>query len=152
MDTLSLEYVFTLRVNVGTVVILGQTAKGTRRMVPIVGGLFEGPAIRGEIVAGGYDWQIGRTDGVTEVEARYLLKTDDGVLINIVNQGLRHGPPEVLQRLSRGEAVDPSLYYFRSVFTFETADDRYQWLSQSVFLATGSRLPDCVLIRVFKVL
>ncbi len=152
MLSIQQEFAFELRVNVGPIDELGPTSKGVRRVIPILGGTFEGPAISGEIVAGGYDWQIGRADGVTELEARYLLKTHDGSLIIIVNGGLRHGPPEVMQRLARGEAVDPAEYYFRSIPVFETADPRYQWLTQSVFIAAGIRQPDQVLIRVFRLL
>ena len=89
---------------------------------------------------------------MTEVEARYLLKTDDGTLITIVNQGLRHGPAAVMQRLARGEIVSPADYYFRSVPVFETANPAYAWLMKSVFVATGIRQPDQVLIQVYTVL
>ncbi|QJW92282.1 DUF3237 domain-containing protein [Spirosoma taeanense] len=146
------EFAFELRVEVAAIEEMGQTAKGIRRVIPITGGTFEGPAIQGHIVAGGYDWQIGRSDGVTEVEARYLLRTHDGSLITIINQGLRHGPPEVMQRLAKGELVDPSDYYFRSIPVFETADPRYDWLTRSVFIATGIRQPSQVLIRVYRLL
>jgi hypothetical protein len=152
MEFIRQEFAFELRVEVDAIQELGQTVKGIRRIVPITGGTFEGPAISGEVVAGGYDWQTGRSDGVTEVEARYLLKTDDGSLITIVNQGMRHGPAEVMQRLAKGEFVNPSAYYFRSIPVFETADTRYNWLTQSIFIATGIRLPDQVLIRVYKLL
>ncbi|GAB3167512.1 DUF3237 domain-containing protein [Telluribacter humicola] len=152
MDTIQLEFALELRVTVAAIEELGPTPKGVRRVILITGGTFEGPAIRGEVVPGGFDWQIGRADGVTELEARYLLHTDDGVTITIVNQGLRHGPKEVMQRLAQGAGVDPSEYYFRSIPEFETADERYTWLNQSIFVATGSRQPDHVLIRVYKVL
>ncbi|GAB3512932.1 DUF3237 domain-containing protein [Spirosoma knui] len=152
MESIKQEFVFELRVNVAAIQELGPTPKGIRRVIPITGGVFEGPAIRGQVVAGGYDWQIGRSDGVTEVEARYLLSTDDGSLITIVNQGLRHGPPDVMRRLARGEVVDPATYYFRSIPQFETADARYSWLTKSVFIATGIRRPDQVLIQVYRLL
>jgi hypothetical protein len=152
LKSIQLAFAFELRITVDPVAELSQTPKGIRRMIPITGGTFAGPTIRGDIVGGGYDWQTGRSDGVTEVDARYLLKTDDGSLITIVNQGLRHGPAEVMQRLAKGEPVDPSAYYFRSVPVFETADLRYQWLTGSVFIASGSRLPNEVLIQVFQVL
>jgi hypothetical protein len=151
-DSIQLAFAFELRITVDAVAELGQTPKGIRRMIPIAGGTFAGPAIGGVILAGGYDWQTGRSDGVTEVDARYLLRTDDGSLMTIVNQGLRHGPAEVMQRLGRGEPVDPSAYYFRSIPVFETADPRYEWLTRSIFIATGSRLPNEVLIQVFQVL
>ena len=94
---------------------LGNTPHGHRRIIPITGGSFEGPAIKGTVEPGGADWQIIRADNVAELNAQYTLKTDDGALIYITNKGYRHGPPAVLQRLAKGEAVDPKEYYFRAV-------------------------------------
>jgi hypothetical protein len=148
---MELEFVFELRVEVADIQFMGDTHRGNRRMIPITGGMFEGPAIKGKIQAGGYDWQVIRTDGVAELDARYVLQTYDGALITIVNQGLRRGPAEVMKRLSEGKEVDPSEYYFRSIPVFETADPKYVWLTQSVFVATGIRKPDKVLIQVYKV-
>lgn len=148
---MELEFAFELRVEVASIQFMGDTHRGNRRMIPITGGTFEGPTIKGTIQAGGYDWQVIRTDGVAELDARYVLQTDDGALITIVNQGLRRGPAEVMKRLSEGKEVDPSEYYFRSIPVFETADPKYVWLSQSVFVATGIRKPDKVLIQVYKI-
>ena len=128
-----------------------QTTKGIRRIIPITGGIFAGPQINGTIEPGGYDWQLHRSDGVTELEARYVLRTDDNSLITIVNTGLRHGPPGVMQQIARGEEVDPSLYYFRSVPYFETSGPKYNWLTENIFLASGLRNPSEVIIRVWKV-
>jgi Protein of unknown function (DUF3237) len=149
-----LEFAFELRVNVtpGKMQELGMTPKGLRRIIPIIGGTFEGPKIRGEVVPGGYDWQLVRSDGIAEIEARYVLKTDDGELITIVNTGLRHGPEEVMARLARGEEVDASDYYFRSVPVFETASEKYHWLTKHVFIASGLRKPDRVVISVYAIL
>lgn len=148
---MELEFAFELRVEVADIQFMGDTHRGNRRMIPITGGTFEGPTIKGEIQAGGYDWQVIRTDGVAELDARYVLETEDGALITIVNQGLRRGPAEVMKRLSEGKEVNPSEYYFRSIPVFETADPKYLWLTQSVFVATGIRKPDKVLIQVYKV-
>lgn len=149
----TLEFAFALHVHVtpGKMQELGQTPKGLRRIIPILGGHFEGPEIKGEIIPGGYDWQLLRTDGVAEIEARYVLKTDDGELITIINTGLRHGPPDVMARMAQGEEVDPSSYYFRSVPVFETASEKHRWLTTHVFVASGVRKPDRVVISVFKV-
>lgn len=152
MQPPALEFALELRVLVAPIQEIGQTAKGIRKVVPIVGGRFDGPQINGTIVAGGYDWQLLRSDGVAEIEARYILKTDDGALITIVNTGLRHGPAQVMQRLANGETVDPSEYYFRSFPFFETGDPKYAWLTNHIFLATGIRKPDEVIIQVWKVI
>ena len=145
---------FCLRISVdltGGIQELGNTGKGIRKVVPITGGSFEGPNIKGKVVAGGYDWQLVRADEVTEIDARYMLQTNDGDLITITNTGLRHGPPEVMQRLARGEEVEPSAYYFRSIPAFETGSSELAWMMRSVFIATGIRKPTQVFIDVWRI-
>ena len=154
MEKPQLEFAFEIRVKVeaGGIQELGRTEKGLRRIIAINGGNFEGPSIKGTILPGGYDWQLVRTDGVAEIDARYLLKTDDGSLITIVNTGLRHGPAQVMEKLSQGVEVDPALYYFRTIPVFETSDPKYKWLTGNIFIATGIRKTGEVIIRVWKVL
>jgi hypothetical protein len=151
MEQPALEFSFRISVDVTGIQELGKTPKGIRKVVPITGGTFEGPNIKGKVVAGGYDWQLLRADEVVEIDARYLLQTDDGDLITLMNTGLRHGPPEVMQRLARGEEVNASEYYFRSIPVFETGNPKYDWLMRSVFIATGIRKPKQVLIDVWRV-
>lgn len=152
MQQPALEFAFRISVDLTAgVQEVGNTGKGIRKVVPITGGTFEGPNIKGKVVAGGYDWQMLRADGVVEIDARYLLQTDDGDLITITNTGLRHGPPEVMQRLAKGEEVDAAEYYFRSIPLFETGNPKYAWLMESVFIATGTRKPKQVLIDVWRV-
>ena len=130
----------------------GDTPKGFRRLIPIVGGSFEGPDIKGTVLPGGYDLQLLRNDNVIEIDARYVLQTDDGASITIVNRGLRHAGKEVMQQMISGIEVSPSLYYFRSVPQFETGNEKYGWLNTSVFVASGIRKPAEVIISVFKIL
>jgi hypothetical protein len=154
MQVPQLEFAFDIKIKVqpGRGLDSGTLAKGVRRMIPIVGGTFEGPAIKGNIIPGGYDFQLLRNDGVTEIDARYVLQTDDGALITIINQGLRHGPEDVMRQMADGIEVDPSLYYFRSVPMFETGSEKYKWLNSNVFIANGIRKPEEVIISVFKIL
>jgi hypothetical protein len=153
MEQPLLEFCFRISVDVtGGMKELGKTGKGIRRVVSIDGGSFEGPNIKGIVVAGGYDWQLIRSDGVVEIDARYMLQTDDGDLITVMNTGLRHGPQQVMERLAKGEEVDPSEYYFRSVPVFETGNPKYAWLMGSVFIAKGIRKPAKVFIDVWRVL
>jgi hypothetical protein len=152
MEHPKLEFVFELNVQVSQPQEMGNTSKGIRKIVPITGGSFNGPQIKGTVVAGGYDWQLLRTDGVAEIEARYVLKTDDGALITIVTNGLRRGPKDVMQRLAEGEDVDPSLYYFRLIPFFDTSEKKYDWLTKNIFLASGTRQSGLVIIRVWKIL
>ena len=131
---------------------LGNTPHGHRRIIHITGGAFDGPAIKGTVEPGGADWQIIRADNVAELDAQYTLKTDDGVFIFIRNKGYRHGPAEVLQRLAKGEAVDPREYYFRAVPVFETASEKYNYLNKFIYIVTGERKANNVVIDFFKIL
>ncbi len=111
----------------------------------------EGAASAPTIVPGGADWQYVRADGVTELEARYSMRTRDGVEIAIINRGLRRASPEIMERMSRGEPVDPALVYFRAAPTFEAPAGPYEWLNRSLFVATAARLPAKVQVTVFEV-
>lgn len=146
------ELLFRATIQVGQTRVMGPAAHGELRVVPILSGSFEGPKLRGTILGGGADWQRLYADGVTEVEAHYGLETDDGVLIRIVNKGFRHGPPEVMARLAAGEPVDPALYYFRAAPVFGAPTGRYEWLNRKLFVSTGMRRPDAVILDVYEVL
>ena len=148
----NLEFVCELKVITDKAVTLGETAHGTRRMIDITGGTFEGKNIKGTILSGGADWQTLRADGTADLDARYTLKTDDGVLIYIQNKGIRHAKPEVLARMAKGEKVDPKEYYMRTAASFEVADGKYAWLNKAIVISTGARMADHVLLRFYKVL
>ena len=147
----SLRFLYTSSVEVGTPIMVGSTPYGERRIIPILGGTFAGPRLSGKILSGGADWQVIRTDGAAELEARYTLETDDGALIYVLNQGIRSGSKEVMARLAKGEKVHPSEYYFRTRPVFETGAPKYQWLHNIVAVATGERLPDEVIITVYEI-
>ena len=147
-----LEFAFEAVITLDSAQDLGITTYGKRRIIPITGGTFEGPNMKGTIVAGGADWQTVRADGTADLEARYTLKTDDNVLIYIQNKGIRTGKPKVLARLAKGEKVNPSEYYMRTTATFEVAEGKYSWLTKSVVVATGMRNAKSVVIRFYKVL
>jgi hypothetical protein len=152
-DTVShpqLDFIFAARVTVAAPLDLGDVAKGGRRIVPITGGDFSGPDMRGQVLPGGADWQVLRGDGVAELEARYTLRTDDDALIYVRNHGLRHGPPEVIAALAAGEPVDPARYYFRGATFFETGAARYAWLTRHIIVCTGEREPATVKVEFFQ--
>ena len=108
--------------------------------------------MRGRIVGGSAaDWQLARLDGVTVVDALYALETEDGAVIQVRNRGLRHGPREVLERLGRGEAVDPAEYCFRTVPEFVAPVGKYEWLNRSVFVCSGARMAESVKLTVWRV-
>ena len=147
-----LEFIFEAKVTLDPVQELGITTYGKRRIIPITGGTFEGPNMRGTIVSGGADWQTVRADGTADLEARYTLKTEDGVLIYIQNKGVRHAKPDVLARMAKGEKVDPKEYYMRTAASFEVAEGKYAWLNKVVVVSTGARMSDHVLLKFYRVL
>jgi hypothetical protein len=127
-----------LQVLVGAPQKLGAIPIGVRTIVPVPGGAFEGPRLRGKVVSG-VDWTLLRPDGVLELELALTLATDDGALIAMRSFGYRHGPPDVIAALGRGEAVDPARYYFRTTPRFETSAPRYAFLNSLLAVATGDR-------------
>ena len=130
---------------------LGDTPLGRRRIIGITGGSFAGPRLSGRILPGGADWQVIRSDGVAYLDARYTLETSDGALIYVRNKGYRHGPKEVIERMARGEEVDPSLYYMRTTPWFETSAAQYAWLNRMIGIGTGARRAAAVELDFFEV-
>jgi hypothetical protein len=131
------RFVFEVRADIAPAIVVGQSAYGLRRLIPITGGRFSGPGLKGEVVPGGGDYQLVRPDGVTAVEARYTLKTDDGALIYVNNQGL----------IASGAAV-------RTAPQFEAPVGPYDWLNKSLFIGTldGSHAAQgYVVLRFFQV-
>jgi len=144
-------HVADLRILVGAPIEIGQTAMGLRRVIPILGGEALGPRLHGRVLGAGADFQIIRPDGVTELHARYVVETPDGTRLYIENSGLRHGPAEAMERLRRGEPVDPALIYFRTVPRFETAGESHLWLTRHIFVGDGVRHPDRVELAVYQI-
>ena len=144
---------FEIRLNVPTIHDLGDTPAGRRRVAHVAGGEFQGDRLRGTVVAApGGDWLLQRPDGVTVLDVRVLLRTDDGEHVYMTYRGLRHGPAEVMARLAAGEVVDPKTYYFRMVPTFETSSAKYAWLNKIVAVGTGRREPSGPIYTIFEVL
>ena len=143
-----------VRIQVGQPIEIGDVAGGRRRIVPILGGTFEGHgdlATRGRVVPGGADAQLIHPDGLTEANARYTLESDRGQLIYVRNRGLRHAPADVMKKLLAGERVDPSLVYFKTAPTFETAAPDLQMLTRAIFVGVGERYPAEVVLRFWMV-
>ena len=148
---MNLQPLFKAEITLAAPQELGETPQGRRRIIGITGGRFTGARLSGRVLPGGADWQVIRADGVADLDARYTLETGDGALIYVRNRGYRHGPADVLKKLSLGEAVDPSLYYMRTTPRFETGDARYAWLNRIVCVATGARRAAAVELEVFEV-
>jgi hypothetical protein len=152
MALLGEEAIFTIHAELAEMTSLGRTPYGERRVIGILGGSVRGPKLNGRILPGGADWQIVRSDGAADIKARYAIESDAGAKILVQSEGLRHGPPEVLAALARGDNVDPSLYYFRTVMRFETADPGADWLNRILALARGQREARAVRLDVYEVL
>lgn len=152
-STLSSRFAFEAHVTVASPLVIGDATIGLRRVIPITGGTVSGPRLKGRVVPGGADWQVVRPDGVLALEAKYTLESHDGVLIMVTNRGMRHGPPAVIERLSRGEPVDPSEYYFRTSAEFEApANSSYAWLNRAVFVGIAARTASAAIVRFHEVL
>jgi hypothetical protein len=148
--TIRFDFMMKLAVDVGEVVSMGMAPLGERRVVGILGGTFEGAALRGEVLPGGADWQIARKDGVLDIDARYVLKEENGGLVRVVSQGYRHGSSEVLAALARGEEVDPTTYFFRTIMRFETGAPYLEWLNKTIAVATAERKARRILLSAYE--
>ena len=143
----------TLQVNVMPPQNVGAVPHGTRRIAPISGGVFDGPRLRGTVLPGGSaDWLLLRPDEVLELDLRVTLRTHDGALISMKSFGLRHGPPEVMAAIGRGEPVDPASYYFRTTPRFQTAHPAYDFLNRLVAVATGDRRAEGPIYTIHELL
>src|SRR5713226_6240191 len=152
VPALRTRYVFSLAIKTGAPIAAGDFGHGVRRIIPILGGEVRGQAIKGTIFPCGADFQTIRPNGFTELEAKYAFETGDGAIVYIENIGIRFGPKALLDRIAKGEIVDPALVYFRSVPRFETGAENYRWLMENLFIGVGARYPDRVEIDVHQVL
>ncbi len=158
LPTPALEHVADLTVFVAAPIEAGQVtglnSRGRRRIIPITGGTLQGPQLQGRVLPGGADFQIVVSDTSADLDARYLIALDvaphAGEHIFVQNRALRRGSAADIARLVRGEPVDPAAIYFRCVPTFEVSSPALEWLTQSIFVGTGARYPDRVVIRLFR--
>lgn len=147
----TLTYAFTVQASLAPVVEQGEIDLARKRFIPITGGTVTGPALNGEVLPGGGDWQAILPGGLTSIEARYFLKAADGTVIEVTNPGVRTAAPEVIEKLAKGEPVDPSAYYFRTTPRFSVKSGPHEWLRRKIFVARGIRKPDGVIIDFYIV-
>lgn len=143
---------FVMRLNVQPLLIVGATPGGFRRVGVVPGGSFEGDRLSGEVLAGGSDWQTVRNDNSTILSVRLVLQTKDDALIEMTYQGVRHGPPSVMERIEKGEVVDPESYYFRINPMFETSAAKYDWINRVIAVGIGHRQANGPIYSIFEVL
>jgi len=143
---------FVMHLNVRPLQVIGATPGAFRRIGVVPGGVFEGERVRGEVLEGGSDWQAVRSDGATTLDVRLVLRTADDELIGMQYRGLRHGTPDIVARIDKGEAVDPASYYFRINALFETASSTYDWLNRILAIGVGHRRAEGVVYSLFEIL
>jgi len=126
-NTPQLEFALQLKVTLGDAYTCGETQHGQRTIIPITGGTFEGPNIKGTIINGGADYQLNnKATGRTELEAIYCIKTDDGVNIHVRNRGIINS--------GKDEQGNPT-FYFKAAPQFEApVDSKYAWLNNAIFV------------------
>lgn len=140
-----------VRCEVEKLVTLGGGPYGERRYIPLKGGTVKGPELNGQLVDGGVDWQINRGDGVLDISAHYVIQADDGALIEVTSVGMRHAEPPVMERLSRGETVDPKEYFFRTLIRFQTGSAAWLHLNKTMAIASGRREARLVVLDYFRI-
>ena len=143
---------FAMHLDVRPLLRVGATPGAFRRVGVVPGGSFEGERLSGEVLDGGSDWQTVRSDGATTLDVRLVLKTNDGALIGMMYRGIRYGPPDIMERIDKGEVVDPTSYYFRTNPSFETAAAKYDWINRITAVGIGHRRADGPIYSVFEVL
>ncbi len=151
LPTPELNFFADLSVHVDKPQEVGQALHGMRRVIPILGGEVQGQGWSARVLPGGADFQLILNPRMAELDARYVIETDGGDLIFVQNRAVRTAAPEVMARLVRGEPVEPQSVYFRCSPSFETASTALGWISERLFIGTGARHPDRVVMRFFEV-
>ena len=147
----ALRWFADLSVQVGTPLEIGRTPAGNRRVIPILSGEVRGDGWTARILPGGADFQAIVSPTLARLDARYVLETDAGDLVYVVNSAIRVASAETTQKLLRGEPVDPAAVYFRCVPAFETASPSLAWINERLFVGSGVRHPAEVRISCFVV-
>jgi hypothetical protein len=139
---LETEFLFRMVLHAGAPQMSAPGRDGELRVIPVTGGTFEGPSLKGELIPGTTaDWLRVEPDGTAHMDVRLVMRTDQGQTFYMQYSGVRSGPPAVLAQLGRGEAVNPSEYYFRIAVRFETGDPALLWLNRVLAVGVGQRPP-----------
>jgi hypothetical protein len=150
LKTLQVRPLFVMSLEVPPLFVVGATPDAFRRIGVIQGGSFEGERLSG-VVLNGNDWQSVRNNSCNKLDVRLLLQTNDGALIVMTYQAMRTGPATIMEKLDKGEPVEPTSYYFRMNPTFETHAGKYDWINRIIAVGTGHRLAEGPLYSIFEV-
>jgi len=131
---------------------VGAAPFGKRKIYIVGDGMFAGPELRGKVLPGGADWLLKASNGISELDVRATLVTDDGQLIYTYYRGIYYTSQEVKKRMDSGEDVQASEYYFRTTPRFETGSARYEWLNRVIAVGVGQKTATGISYRVYRVL
>lgn len=145
-----LKYFADVSVDVAAPIESGRGPLGLRRMIPILGGSAQGVDWAARVLPGGADYQLVVGETTALLQAHYMLETDAGDRIYVHNTAMRHAPPDITAKLIRGEPVDPALVYFRCQPRFETGSKSLSWINERLFVGSGVRHPDKVVMKFFE--
>ena len=151
MINIETRYLFTMTMK-SERQLFGRTPLGERRVTVVTEATIDGPGLRATLLPGGSDWVTETSDGTVLLDCRLVFQTDDGALIGTTYRGLRHGPPEVMAQMARGEPVDPGLYYHRVAIFFETSAPQYAVLNKMIAVGRARPEPTGGVYEVFEVL
>jgi len=152
-DSPEMAFAFEVRVDVGPDEHVGHGEGDVLHFVPILGGTVDGPRLRGAVVPGGGDWYVRRSLTCCHLDARYLLRAEDGALIDVANRGFyRTRTAELMARADAGEPIEAADVYYRTSPVFRTDAPSHRWLSESVFVGLAREEKGQICIRFFEVL
>jgi len=136
-----LEFLFEVALEIAPPHAIGENPHGNRAIIPVTGGSFEGPRLKGKVLPGGADCLLIRPDGVGELDVRETWQTEDGALLYVTKRGYFTNVSAVIPRFMAGESIPHEEYYFVVTQYFETGAAQYAWLQQVVAIGMGSLLP-----------
>ena len=145
------EFLMQVRAELEDPLTLPDAPLGTRLILYAKGGSFSGPGLQGEVLPGGGDWVLDRRDGVAQLDIRFTLRSGDGQLIYMSCDGILDMPPQIRQRIRKGEDVDPSEYYFRTSPVFQTGSEKYSRLNRLVAVGVGRRTATGMVTDIFEI-
>lgn len=145
------EFLMHLRAELQPPQDVGDTPLGPRHIFYVSGGSFSGPRVKGQVLPGGGDWVLVRKDGVSQLDVRITLRSDDGCMIFVNYRGLVDIPSDIRARIAKGEDVPADRYYFRITPVFETGCQKLAWINRLIAVGVGKKSSTGVTYDIFAV-